>query len=148
MFQLHSAPLDFNDSSEIERLRARHRLLSRRQQNSTPVATIEDLDVDEGRRRKVSAKWRQQQSDDHWVEATHSETHTSFNAFNFSSCPEAFDQPSTLTDKPLSCNNLQQNFSNVEDAVTSMGFNVREWVPGMQQRSPLGPNVPSQSQCN
>ncbi|KAK1947498.1 hypothetical protein P3T76_001508 [Phytophthora citrophthora] len=61
----------------------------------------ESLDVEGGRTRKVSAKWRQRQhqaqrglgfDDGIWPVSAGTEMHIGFNAFDFSACPEAFDE--------------------------------------------------------
>ncbi|EEY54930.1 uncharacterized protein PITG_08502 [Phytophthora infestans T30-4] len=123
------------DATEIERFRARHRRLLRRQQQQHSPAKVKDLDEDDGRRRKVSANWRrkqqeqQHQSDDsHWCQSM--SAGDGFNAFDFSTSPEAFhDEP----DIPLqSCVALQdeQRMADVAKQVTSMGFHCNNmWQP-------------------
>eukprot|EP00644_Phytophthora_capsici_P004500 jgi/Phyca11/111136/e_gw1.19.296.1 len=85
--------------SDIEKFRARHRRLCRVQQQClSPNSSIESLDVDDGRRRKVSAKWRQRQQTQHcnqlddgyWPKSAGTEMHLGFNAFDFSASPEGF----------------------------------------------------------
>jgi hypothetical protein len=83
--------------SEIERFRARHRRMARGQQQPASVR-VESLDVDDGRTRKISATWRQRQQlaqrnhfdDGIWPQSAGTEMHLGFNAFDFSSSPEAF----------------------------------------------------------
>ncbi|KAK1945467.1 hypothetical protein P3T76_002515 [Phytophthora citrophthora] len=84
-------------ASEIEKFRARHRRLCRVQQQSlSPSPRIESLDVDDGRRRKTSAQWRQkkqncnQLDDGYWPKSAGTEMHLGFNAFDFSASPEGF----------------------------------------------------------
>ncbi|GMF17438.1 unnamed protein product [Phytophthora lilii] len=89
------------EASAIEQYRACHRRICRdeRQFACSTSSAVESLDVDEGRTRKVSAKWRlkrqlQSQSsvgydDGNWPKAAGTEMHIGYNAFDFSSCPEA-----------------------------------------------------------
>ncbi|ETI43398.1 hypothetical protein F443_11644 [Phytophthora nicotianae P1569] len=114
-----------DDATEIERFRARHRRLLRTQQHQNSSAKVEDLEEDDGRRRKISANWRRKQqvthqSDSHWCQSI--SVGDGFNAFDFSTSPEAFhDEPET----PLeSCSVLQdeQRMADVARQVTSMGF--------------------------
>ncbi|KAG7399000.1 hypothetical protein PHYBOEH_009993 [Phytophthora boehmeriae] len=118
MFQFFSpslAPSGCSNESpaEIERYRAKHRRLCRSQdQSATPSPQVEDLDVQDGRTRKISAKWRQKQQqtqlcnqmdDGHWPEAAGTEMHVGFNAFDFSASPEAFveaEEPQQIEEEP------------------------------------------------
>ncbi|KAL3656886.1 hypothetical protein V7S43_018226 [Phytophthora oleae] len=83
----------------IEKFRARHRRLCRVQQQAvSPNSMIESQDVDDGRRRKISVKWRQKQQTQHcnqfddgyWPKSAGTEMHLGFNAFDFSASPEGF----------------------------------------------------------
>ncbi|GMF20932.1 unnamed protein product [Phytophthora fragariaefolia] len=120
MFQFYGsdAPKPGDDAAEIERFRARHRRLCRGQQPDAPSAQVEDLDVDDGRTRKVSAKWRQQQQqlqvpvsnqfdDANW--AADAEMHAGFNAFDFSASPEAFGEQQQQSNAPREDNQLEQD---------------------------------------
>ncbi|RLN37087.1 hypothetical protein BBJ28_00007941 [Nothophytophthora sp. Chile5] len=95
------------DVAEIERFRARQRKLRRVQRQPEQLSSkVEDLDVHEGRTRKIPAKWRQQQQqqqqqqysnqqhdDGDWPVSAGTEMHMGFNAFDFSASPEAFFEP-------------------------------------------------------
>ncbi|GMF64540.1 unnamed protein product [Phytophthora lilii] len=79
-----------------------------------PTIKIESLDEDEGRTRKIPAKWRQKHEqrqqqqrqvssnffdDGIWPESDGTEMHLGFNAFDFSASPEAFyDETEELDD--------------------------------------------------
>ncbi|KAL3672197.1 hypothetical protein V7S43_002859 [Phytophthora oleae] len=136
MFKFYSAdgPTVEQEEADIERYRARHRRFCRNQQpETTPSAQVEDLDVDEGRTRKISAKWRLQQQQQQQIPVNNqfgdgSEMPINFNAFDFSASPEAFYE----TEKPLeskaaapSCqdNQLEQQ----EGEHDTAGKNGRLW---------------------
>ncbi|ETM50096.1 hypothetical protein L914_05804 [Phytophthora nicotianae] len=98
MFQFYASdgPKLDEKSTDIERHRARHRRMCRGQQpDATPSPQVEDLDMDDGRTRKISAKWRQQ-TQQQQVPASNqfhdAEMHFGFNAFDFSASPEAFHE--------------------------------------------------------
>lgn len=144
MFKFYSAdgPTVDQKEAEIERYRARHRRLCRNQQpETTPSAQVEDLDVDEGRTRKISAKWRQQQQQQQMPVNSQfddgSELPMSFNAFDFSSSPEAFyeTEQQTLENKAAapSCQDNQVEQEGEHDAA---GKNGRLWE---RRYSGLGP---------
>ncbi|KAL3674830.1 hypothetical protein V7S43_000757 [Phytophthora oleae] len=86
---------------EIERFRAHHRCIHRGHQPTVMGnRNAESLDVEGGRTRKVSAKWRQRQhqaqrglgfDDGIWPVSAGTEMRIGFNAFDFSACPEAFN---------------------------------------------------------
>ncbi|GMF39604.1 unnamed protein product [Phytophthora fragariaefolia] len=88
-----------NASAVIEQFRIRHRQLSRGQQHQKlPSNTGESLEVEDGRARKVPANWREKHErsrsahgheDGNWPKPAGTEMHIGFNAFDFSSCPEA-----------------------------------------------------------
>ncbi|KAE8915688.1 hypothetical protein PF003_g78 [Phytophthora fragariae] len=144
-------------ASEIERFRARHRRLCRESAALSLSPKVEALDEDGGRTRKISANWRQKQQrdrlcsefeDGYWPKSAGTEMHLGFNAFDFSSSPEAFydepeepveekapayepDQlpfkvlPSQLPVEPSSDEDVQQrqHMTEVAKQVTAMGFN-------------------------
>ncbi|KAE9283127.1 hypothetical protein PF008_g27478 [Phytophthora fragariae] len=158
-------------ASEIERFRARHRRLCRESAALSLSPKVEALDEDGGRTRKISANWRQKQQrdrlcsefeDGYWPKSAGTEMHLGFNAFDFSSSPEAFydepeepmeekapayepDQvpfkvlPPQLPVEPSSDEDVQQrqHMTEVAKQVTAMGFNGASlW----QRRFPgLGP---------
>ncbi|KAG6614771.1 uncharacterized protein IUM83_04116 [Phytophthora cinnamomi] len=107
MFQLapsSDARKASQSASEVERFRAPHRRLCRDQLRPAALSPkVEPLDQDEGRTRKISTKWRQKQQHDrlcsqfedgYWPQSAGTEMHLGFNAFDFSSSPEAFyDEP-------------------------------------------------------
>ncbi|KAE9046368.1 hypothetical protein PR003_g5544 [Phytophthora rubi] len=143
MFQFYAAdgPKFSEEAAEIERFRARHRRLCRGQTpDVTPSPQVEDLDVDDGRTRKISAKWRQQQQqqqqvppvsnqtdDANW--ATDSEMSMGFNAFDFSASPEAFYESEQQQEES---NNQEEQ----DDAFKSASLWERRF-PGLRQ--PGGP---------
>ncbi|KAF4317558.1 hypothetical protein BBO99_00003290 [Phytophthora kernoviae] len=133
---------------EIERYRAKHRRLCRGQDQSTTTSSqVEDLDVQDGRTRKISANWRQKQQqtqlsnqfdDGHWPEAAGTEMHVGFNAFDFSASPEAFieaEEPQQIEEKPRCQRNSSQEAT--EQQRMSMEFNSASlWerrFPGLRQ---------------
>ncbi|EEY57382.1 uncharacterized protein PITG_11233 [Phytophthora infestans T30-4] len=95
MFQFHASesPKVDEKAADIERYRARHRRMCRGQlPDATPSPQIEDLDVEDGRTRKISAKWRQQTQPQQVPVSNQlhdAEMHVGFNAFDFSASPEA-----------------------------------------------------------
>ncbi|CAI5724295.1 hypothetical protein KXD40_001001 [Peronospora effusa] len=108
----------FNEqAAEIEKYRARHRQLCRNQQpDATRSTHVEDLDVEDGRTRKISAKWRQEHEHEQQFPVGNqldAEMHMSSNAFDFSTSPEAFyeteQQQQQLESKGPSCQNNQQS---------------------------------------
>ncbi|KAG3118338.1 hypothetical protein PI124_g1343 [Phytophthora idaei] len=141
------------EAVEIERFRARHRRMCRGQQNnSLTTARIEALDVDDGRTRKISAKWRQKQQhcsqpdDGMWSQSTGTEMDVGFNAFDFSSAPGAFydEEPAQTTSELVEEEEeekCRQHMEEVAEQVTVMGFNGASlWeqsFPGLRQ--PGGP---------
>ncbi|KAE8915687.1 hypothetical protein PF005_g22055 [Phytophthora fragariae] len=129
MIQTTLLPLP-ND--EVERFRARHRRLCRdHHENSPPNAKIESLDEDDGRTRKISAKWRErrllqqtwhQHEDGYWPKSAGTEMHLGFNAFDFTASPEAFnnepDDPIEIKDLSAEIIDLQYDtFMYDEDLV-------------------------------
>ncbi|KAE9042254.1 hypothetical protein PR003_g4182 [Phytophthora rubi] len=165
-FPLGLAPAFSEDASEIERYRTRQRLLSRGQPRGSPSpGCTEDSDAHDERRRKTSVKWqhRQQQQqhtllgsqheDGRWPEPAGTEMRVGFNAFDSSASPEVFDQAQkpvtqaeTSRTRPCGGDNQRQGdcLASVERAVTSMGFPVLEWAPGLQHPSTLCAYVPLQ----
>lgn len=126
------APSQINDeAAEIERFRARHRRLLRTQQQQFSPASlkVEDLDEDDGRKRKISANWhlKQQQArasklqdDSHWRQSAGAEMLAGLNAFDFSTSPEAFyEDPCAAVQNDTQ---RQQHMAHVAKQVTSMGF--------------------------
>ncbi|KAH7477253.1 uncharacterized protein KRP23_7926 [Phytophthora ramorum] len=149
MFQFYASegPKFGEEAVEIERYRARHRRLCRGQTpDAAPSPQVEDLDVEDGRTRKIPAKWRQQQQQQqvpvsnqfdeaNWTGAAG--THMGFNAFDFSTSPEAFGETGEqqLESKAPSCqDNQQQEQQQAEDFKSSTG---RLWERRLQQ--PDGP---------
>ncbi|EGZ16883.1 hypothetical protein PHYSODRAFT_503501 [Phytophthora sojae] len=158
-------------ASEVERFRARHRRLCRGQPQSAALSLSSKVDApdeDEGRKRKISANWRQKQRQDrlcsqfedgYWPKSAGTEMHLGFNAFDFSSSPEAFcDEPVEPVEekKPTSLYKLEeepvelpaesssdgdkqqkQTMTEVAKQVTAMGFNgANLWqrrFPGLGQ---------------
>ncbi|KAG6615423.1 uncharacterized protein IUM83_04952 [Phytophthora cinnamomi] len=147
------------EASEIERYRARQRLLSRAlpPQSSAPSAWTEDSDE---RRRKTSAKRQQQRltvlscqhEDGRWPEPAGTEMRVGFNAFDSSASPEVFDhvqkpetQAAPTTARPCSVQReCHRPTSSVEKAVAAMGFPVLQWAPGLQHPSTLCEYAPLQ----
>ncbi|KAL4173390.1 hypothetical protein KRP22_005346 [Phytophthora ramorum] len=158
-----------DEAVEIERFRARHRRLLRHQaQQFTPSSKVEDLDVDDGRKRKISANWRLkqqqtqvsiQQGDGHWPASAGTEMLMGFNAFDFSASPEAFygeQEQSVSLCHAHSEQHKQQRMAEVAKQVTSMGFHCASmWeqsLPGLRQPGgpirqlpAFGQSVPSRS---
>ncbi|KAG6617128.1 uncharacterized protein IUM83_04852 [Phytophthora cinnamomi] len=111
-----------SSSAAIEQFRIRHRQLCRgqQQQQLKQQRYAESLEVEEGRARKISANWRQKQKqeqaqsrygyeDGNWPKAAGTEMHIGFNAFDFSSCPEAFyDLEEQEDNQAASCKGSQQ----------------------------------------
>ncbi|KAG7389569.1 hypothetical protein PHYPSEUDO_010214 [Phytophthora pseudosyringae] len=161
MFVTSALPSDSGqfseEAAEIERFRARHRRMCRGQQQAATATapSIEALDVDDGRTRKISAKWRlkQQQTqrrnrheDGLWPQSAGTEMHIGFNAFDFSSSPEAFyDEPEEAKASSSAQEDAEerrrQHMAEVATQVTAMGFNSASlWeqsFPGLRQ--PGGP---------
>ncbi|EGZ29697.1 hypothetical protein PHYSODRAFT_414371, partial [Phytophthora sojae] len=82
----------------VERLRARQRRMhpiNQRQDHSVRSSRAASLDEHEGRRRKISANWSRKQEhnkshdDGNWPLPAGTEMHMGYNAFDFSTCPEA-----------------------------------------------------------
>lgn len=100
--------------------RARHRLICRGHQSSaSPSTQVEDLDIEDGRARKISTKWRRQQLQQLPVTNQLSnsvETLVGFNAFDFSASPEAFHETQQLNSRKLVS---PSNKSNQEDQHTN-----------------------------
>ncbi|KAG1686521.1 hypothetical protein DVH05_006487 [Phytophthora capsici] len=129
--------------------------MCRGQQSNAATSSIEALDVDDGRTRKISAKWRQKQQqqrnshdDGIWPQSAGTEMHMGFNAFDFSSSPEAFyeDTEELVKARPEMPvedeeEKRRQHMANVAKQVTAMGFNSASlWeqsFPGLRQ--PGGP---------
>jgi hypothetical protein len=136
MFQFYAAegPKANQEAADIERFRARHRRLCRGQKpEATPSPQVEDLDVEDGRTRKVSAKWRQQQQRQIPVsnQFDDAEMHMGFNAFDFSASPEAFGETAQQQQQqesraPLCPDN--------QDGVTSSSLWGRRKQPGTPAR--------------
>ncbi|ETL92419.1 hypothetical protein L917_09256 [Phytophthora nicotianae] len=151
MFVTSAPPSDgakfSEEAAEIERFRARHRRMCRgQQQNASTTSTTEALDVDGGRTRKISAKWRQKQlhrnqiEDGAWPQSAGTEMHLCFNAFDFSSSPEAFyeEEPVETTSEPVEEEEKRRlHMAEVAKQVTAMGFNSASlWeqsFPGLRQ---------------
>ncbi|GMF64542.1 unnamed protein product [Phytophthora lilii] len=100
----------------------------------SPLVTppkVEALDVDEGRTRKISAKWRQKQQETHirhqfddgiWPQAAGTEMHLGFNAFDFSASPEAFyDEP----EEPLDTDQILFEANNHEIFEPGLSIDVK-----------------------
>ncbi|KAH7488734.1 hypothetical protein KRP22_008624 [Phytophthora ramorum] len=128
------------ESADIERFRARHRRMCRGSQyGSITTSQVESLNADEGRTRKVSAKWRQKQNrsgfdDGNWPVSAGTEMHIGFNAFDFSASPEAFfeeEAEASVESKAPSYEDNQQGWLvSAEKEVTTMGFNSASmWGP-------------------
>ncbi|GMF49244.1 unnamed protein product [Phytophthora fragariaefolia] len=135
------------EAAEIERFRARHRRLHRAQPQPAAVARVEALDEDDGRRRKVSAKWRhkQQQQQQQQTERGPFESGAwpqqsaldhadealgGFNAFDFSASPETFYGEPQHSDAGLQQQQQEedeeqrrQHMASVAEQVAAMGFN-------------------------
>ncbi|KAK1945468.1 hypothetical protein P3T76_002516 [Phytophthora citrophthora] len=156
MFATSTLPSDSEkfsqEAAEIEKFRARHRRMRRGQQLNAATSNIEALDVDDGRTRKISAKWRQKQQqqrnshdDGIWPQSAGTEMHMGFNAFDFSSSPEAFcdDTEELVETLPVEDEEekRRQHMADVGKQVTAMGFNSASlWeqsFPGLRQ--PGGP---------
>jgi hypothetical protein len=140
-FVLPSAgPAFGEEAAEIERFRACQRRLRRgQQQTASSSAAIASLDVDDGRARKISSKWRQRQQqsrvrrqreDGAWPQSAGTEMHVGFNAFDFSSSPEAFcEDPAPA--KPAESNESEARMAKVAKQVSAMGFNSASlWESG------------------
>ncbi|KAL3670474.1 hypothetical protein V7S43_004793 [Phytophthora oleae] len=108
------------EAAEIERFRARHRRLLRARQQQVP-SSVESLDENDGRRRKISSKWRQKQQNSQQNE-TWRQPVSSFNAFDFSTSPEAFCDESEAPVGPCATLQDEQHMAEVARQVTSMGF--------------------------
>lgn len=145
-FYASSSPDNNAPAADIERYRAKHRRMCRGQPDVSPSSQIEDLDVQDGRTRKISAKWRQKQQqarlgnqgdDGYWPEACGTEMHVGFNAFDFSASPEAFYEPEEpeqqVEDKPRCPENNQ---SEQQQEFRSASLWERRF-PGLRQ--PGGP---------
>ncbi|GMF49242.1 unnamed protein product [Phytophthora fragariaefolia] len=135
-------------------------------QSAATSPKVEALDEDEGRARKISAKWRLKQQHDqlcrqledgYWPKSAGTEMHLGFNAFDFSSSPEAFndevkepveeigpscepepeqgevlkEQPEVLNDN-TSTSDEDNRMTEVAKQVTAMGFTVN-----LQRGSPF-----------
>ncbi|KAE9285212.1 hypothetical protein PR003_g26648 [Phytophthora rubi] len=96
-----------NMSAAIEQFRVRHRQRCRVQQQQHKELNAKSLEVEEGRTRKIPANWRQKQEqaksrygceDGNWPKAAGTEMYIGFNAFDFSSCPEALYDMEELED--------------------------------------------------
>ncbi|OWZ02303.1 hypothetical protein PHMEG_00026157 [Phytophthora megakarya] len=136
MFVLPSDGAKFSDeAAEIERFRARHRRLCRQQHVPVSTSNVEALDADDGRTRKISAKWRQKQQTQHrnqnedgvWPQSAGTEMHMGFNAFDFASSPEAFydkEPVEARVEETLGVEEKRKlHMTHVAKQVTSMGFN-------------------------
>jgi hypothetical protein len=141
MFQCATATTSLDNvngtAAKLEEYRARLRRSSRKpNQNWSGSAQVDSLDVEGGRARKIPAKWRRNEQrrtgvdDGHWPQAAGTEMHVGYNAFDFSSCPEAFED----VGEPASPFIQPQQMSSVEKEVTSMRFtSAAMWgssVPG------------------
>ncbi|KAF4046736.1 hypothetical protein GN244_ATG01127 [Phytophthora infestans] len=129
MFQFHASesPKVDEKAADIERYRARHRRMCRGQlPDATPSPQIEDLDVEDGRTRKISAKWRQQTQPQQVPVSNQfhdAEMHVGFNAFDFSASPEAFHEPQeqqTESKAPASGQDNNQQTLHVEHDASSL----------------------------
>ncbi|KAG2844791.1 hypothetical protein JG687_00003132 [Phytophthora cactorum] len=116
MFQFYSAagPKLDEKAADIERYRARHRRMCRGQQlDATPSPQVEDLDVEDGRTRKISAKWRQQTQPQQVPVCNQfhdgAEMHMGFNAFDFSASPEAFNATGQQMESKAASPSCQDN---------------------------------------
>ncbi|KAK1932039.1 hypothetical protein P3T76_012539 [Phytophthora citrophthora] len=136
MFKFYSVggPTTDQEEAEIERYRARHRRLCRGQKpESMPSAQVEDLDVDEGRTRKISAKWRQQQQPQQMPVGNQfqdgAEMPMSFNAFDFSASPECFyeTEQQALESKAAAPNCQDNQLEQQEGEQDAAGKNGRLW---------------------
>ncbi|EGZ16886.1 hypothetical protein PHYSODRAFT_501770 [Phytophthora sojae] len=159
---LSSDTVLYNDeATDIERFRARHRRLCRDyQENSAQTSKrVESVDEDDGRKRKIPAKWRAKQcqtwnqhEDGYWPESAGTEMHLGFNAFDFSASPEAFnDEP----EDPIEIIDLRYDtfceeddlvlMADVAKQVTSMGFSSDSlwgWkLPGLRQSTQQLPSL-------
>ncbi|GMF30102.1 unnamed protein product [Phytophthora fragariaefolia] len=147
--------------SEIELFRSRQRLQSRGlPPDSPPSARTDDLAMLEPRRRKTPAKWWHQQQqiggqheDGRWPEPAGTEMRVGFNAFDSSASPEVFGQsrqPAAARTGPCEreCRRRRRRrerpMTSAERAVTSMGFPVLEWAPGLPHPSTLSDYAPLQ----
>lgn len=119
---LSSEGSQFNEKAdEVEQYRARHRRIHRGQGPDTaPNPQVEDLDVEDGRTRKVSAKWRRQQQREVPVSnqfLDNAKMHVPLNAFDIVASPEAFQETQNdqeRTAAPLACqqaNDAMENHS-------------------------------------
>ncbi|KAK1941534.1 hypothetical protein P3T76_007400 [Phytophthora citrophthora] len=131
MLQSVSPPLLNEEVIEIEQFRARHRRLLRTRQQQIP-ATVESLDEDDGRRRKISSKWRQKQKksqqNDNWSQPV-----SSFNAFDFSTSPETFCD---VVEAPCAAFQDEQRMAEAARQVASMGFHCTNMWQGMDDWVP------------
>ncbi|KAG1711404.1 hypothetical protein DVH05_008656 [Phytophthora capsici] len=117
---------------EIERFRAHHRCTHRgHQSNAMDNRNAESLDVEGGRVRKVSAKWRQRQhqtqrglgfDDGIWPVSAGTEMHIGFNAFDFSACPEAFEGEELAV-----C--MSQSYASLDQSEVETKANSHDSVP-------------------
>ncbi|KAG6620072.1 uncharacterized protein IUM83_05768 [Phytophthora cinnamomi] len=147
MFQFYSSegPKFGEQAAEIERFRARHRRLCRGQQpmDATHSPQVEDLDVEDGRTRKISAKWRQQQQQQqqqvppvsNQFDDASCGMHVGFNAFDFSASPEAFYESEQQQQHESSASSCEDN--QLEQDQQSSAFNSASlWerrFPGLRQ---------------
>ncbi|EGZ29695.1 hypothetical protein PHYSODRAFT_475058 [Phytophthora sojae] len=109
-------------SAAIEQFRLRQRQLCRGQQQQKQ-SNAGSLEVENGRTRKIPANWRRKQEqtthsrygyeDGNWPKAAGTEMYIGFNAFDFSSCPEALSdmeqqQPTSTTVGLMGVQGFQQ----------------------------------------
>ncbi|KAG1713425.1 hypothetical protein DVH05_001212 [Phytophthora capsici] len=126
MLQFVSAPQSSEEAVEIERFRARHRRLLRTRQQQIR-GKVENLDEDDGRRRKVSSKWRQtaqkSQQNENWRRPV-----SSMNAFDFPTSCKGFNG---AVEAPCDAQQDEQRMTDVARQVTSMGFHYASTWQGM-----------------
>ncbi|CEG50487.1 uncharacterized protein PHALS_00630 [Plasmopara halstedii] len=112
-FYAYEASQHSKEVSEIEQYRAHHRRICRGIQPDSALNQTKDFDVDDGRARKMSARCRRQQQQIPVSNqfSDNDEMHATFNAFDFSASPEAFNeilQPFEGQAAGLSCQGGQQ----------------------------------------
>ncbi|CAI5739732.1 unnamed protein product [Peronospora destructor] len=163
-----SGPKFGSEVSEIERFRACQRHLYRGQAVATSLTKIEKIDIDNGRTRKISANRQRvqccsQDDDGVWPKSAGTEMHLGYNAFDFSTSPEAFynepEEPVTTKEfaapgrqpgskelqelvltietehSPLEQQKQEQHITSMaKQQITSMGFNSTSMWDQMFQR--------------
>ncbi|CAI5716654.1 unnamed protein product [Peronospora destructor] len=136
-----SGPKFGSEVSEIERFRACQRHLYRGQAVATSLTKIEKLDIDNGRTRKISANRQRVQccsedDDGIWPKSAGTETHLGYNAFDFSTSPEAFyNEP----EEPVT---TKEFAAPAETGTThNQHGQAADYVYGLQQHKHVGSNV-------